>query len=101
MSEMKKTSRIWKNLLLCFLALLVPLLLVFGLFQNHRYKVLRNEVDELDSSQYETIDSNRRLVSDISQLAGSEKIEQKAVDEYGMQKIESEEIIRIKVGTDE
>lgn len=96
---MKKTNRIRKNIVLCALAFVIPLLLVAGLFQVHRYKVLKAEVDELDSKQYTVIDANRRLVGEISLLAGSDRIEETAVDEYGMQESESEDIVRIKVGS--
>ena len=79
--------------------MIVPLLLVAGLFQVHRYKTLAADVDELDSRQYSIIDGNRRLVGELSLLTGSDRIEQTAVDEYGMQEAESEDIVRVKVGT--
>ena len=96
---MKKVNRVKKNIVLCVLALIVPLLLVAGLFQVHRFKTLKTEVDELDSKQYSVIDGNRRLVGEISLLAGADRIEQTAVEEYGMQESESEDIVRIKVGS--
>ncbi|MCR4715127.1 MAG: cell division protein FtsL [Treponemataceae bacterium] len=96
---MKKTNNIKKNIWLCALALVVPLLLVVGLFQIHRFRTLKTEVDELDSRQYSIIDGNRRLVGEISLLAGSDRIEQTAVEEYGMQKAESEDIVRVRVGS--
>ncbi len=96
---MKKVNRVKKNIVLCVLALIVPLLLVAGLFQVHRFKTLKAEVDELDSKQYSVIDGNRRLVGEISLLAGADRIEQTAVEEYGMQESESEDIVRIKVGS--
>ena len=88
-----------KSILTCVLALIVPLLLVLGLVQVHRYKTLSAEVDELDSRQYSIIDGNRRLVGEISLLTGSDRIEQTAVGEYGMQEAESEDIVRVKVGS--
>ncbi|MCR4939135.1 MAG: cell division protein FtsL [Treponemataceae bacterium] len=96
---MKKVNRIKKNFILCMLAFLVPLLLVMGLFQVHRFKVLQAEVDELDEKQYSVIDGNRRLVGEVSLLAGADRIEETAVEEYGMKESESEDIIRIKVGS--
>lgn len=96
---MKKTNNVKKSIWLCALALIVPLLLVAGLFQIHRFRTLKAEVDELDSRQYSIIDGNRRLVGEISLLAGSDRIEQTAVEEYGMQKAESEDIVRVRVGS--
>ena len=96
---MKKVNSVKKSILTCVLALIVPLLLVLGLVQVHRYKTLAAEVDELDSRQYSIIDGNRRLVGEISLLTGSDRIEQTAVGEYGMQEAESEDIVRVKVGS--
>lgn len=99
MKSMKKVNSVKKSILMCVLALVVPLLLVAGLFQVHRYKTLAADVDELDSRQYSIIDGNRRLVGELSLLTGSDRIEQTAVEEYGMQEAESEDIVRVKVGT--
>lgn len=96
---MKKVNSVKKSILMCVLAFIVPLLLVVGLVQVHRYKTLAAEVDELDSRQYSIIDGNRRLVGELSLLTGSDRIEQTAVDEYGMQEAESEDIVRVKVGS--
>ena len=96
---MKKVNGVKKSILVCVLAMFVPLLLVAGLFQIHRFRTLKTEVDELDSRQYSIIDGNRRLVGEISLLTGSDRIEHTAVDEYGMQEAESEDIIRVKVGS--
>ena len=96
---MKKVNGLRKNILICVLAFIVPLLLVVGLVQVHRYKTLAAEVDELDSRQYSIIDGNRRLVGELSLLTGSDRIEQTAVGDYGMQEAESEDIVRVKVGS--
>ena len=96
---MKKVNGTKRNIFLCVLAFVVTLLLVAGLFQIHRFRTLKAEVDELDSRQYSIIDGNRRLVGEISLLAGSDRIEETAVEEYGMQKAESEDIVRVRVGS--
>ena len=51
MKSMKKVNGVKKSILICVLALIVPLLLVAGLFQVHRYRTLAADVDELDSRQ--------------------------------------------------
>ena len=96
---MKKVNGTKRNIFLCVLAFVVPLLLVAGLFQSHRFRTLKTEVDDLDNRQYSIIDGNRRLVGEISLLAGSDRIEETAVEEYGMQKAESEDIVRVRVGS--
>lgn len=79
------------------LGLSIPVLLFLALFQMHRYMTLDKQVTELNTAQYELIDSNRRLVSDISQLTGSERIEQLATEVYGMHPASTEEILRVEV----
>lgn len=79
------------------LAVSIPVLLFLAMFQMHRYMTLDKQVSDLNAAQYELIDSNRRLVSDISQLTSSERIEELATEVYGMHPAKSEEIMRVEV----
>lgn len=80
-----------------FLALLIPALMILAGVQTHRYTMLEKRVDQLNSSQYEIIEESKRLVSDISVLASSDRIEKIASEELGMRKAESEEIVRVEI----
>ncbi len=79
------------------LTLSIPVLLFLAMFQMHRYMTLDKQVTELNNAQYELIDDNRRLVSDISVLTSSERIEAIAIERYGMHLASSDEIVRVEV----
>lgn len=79
------------------LALCIPVLMILAGVQTHRYSVLEKRVDQLNMSQYEIIGESKRLVSDISVLANSDRIEKIASEELGMRKAESEEIVRVEI----
>lgn len=86
-----------KNVVLVILALCVPVLLALHGFQSNRYKNLENELKDLEKKQTELIEQNRQLISEISVLSSSERIERIAVEELGMRKVDSSEIIRVEV----
>lgn len=79
------------------LALCIPALMILAGVQTHRYSDLEKRVEQLDSAQYDIIEESRRLVSDISVLSSSDRIEQIATEELGMRKAESEEIVRVEI----
>jgi cell division protein FtsL len=95
--NMKKKSEIIQNVLIVLLALSIPGLLALANFETTKYAKLEKEVSELEDIQYQLIEENRKLVSEIGVLSSSERIEQIAVNEYGMRLAESEEIIRVDV----
>ena len=76
---------------MCLLTLVVCLLMAFCGILSRKY------VKKLNLSQYSVIEQNKRLVSEISTLTSSERIEDIAVNELGMRKAESEEIMRVEV----
>ena len=43
------------------------------------------------------IEENKRLVADISELAKPERIEKIAIEELGMHKAESEDVVRVEM----
>lgn len=76
---------------------LIPLLLAFDAFQAHRYAKLKSEIARLEARQVELVEKNRRLISDISLLSSSDRIEQIAENELGMHKAKSEDIVRVEI----
>lgn len=93
MKKIRSFSDIWVILL----ALCIPALMILAGVQTHRYSVLEKRVDQLNMSQYEIIEESKRLVSDISVLANSDRIEKIAAEDLGMRKAESEEIVRVEI----
>ncbi|MBO6176548.1 MAG: cell division protein FtsL [Treponema sp.] len=79
------------------MAVSIPLLLVLNGLQAKRYKVLEREMEAVKEKTVELIEENKKLNTDISVLASSERIEDKAVNEYGLHKAKTEETYRINV----
>lgn len=76
---------------------LIPLLLALDAFQAHRYAKLKSELAKLEAKQVEIVEQNRKLISDISLLSSSDRIEKIAEEELGMHKAKSEDIVRVEI----
>jgi cell division protein FtsL len=76
---------------------LIPLLLALDAFQAHRYARLKAELAKLEAKQIEVVEQNRKLISDISLLSSSDRIEKIAESELGMHKAKSEDIVRVEI----
>ncbi len=85
------------NTAVCTLALLLPAVLAVYAFQTKRYEELSREVGALERKQDELIEQNKKLVSDISLLLSSGRIERIAAGELGMHKADSEDIVRVEM----
>ena len=92
-----KTVRFLKNFLCCFLAVVIPLLLVAYALQAKRFNDLSKEITALEKKQEKLIEENKKLVSDISLLTSARRIEKIAVEELGMHKAESDDIVRVEM----
>ena len=76
---------------------LIPVLLFLYVFQAHQYAKLKSEVRSLEAKQIELIEKNKKLISEISVLSSSDRIEQIAENELGMHKADTGEIVRVEV----
>ena len=94
---MRKRNAFTNKLFMYIAAVLIPLLLVVDAIQATRYKKLEREVSALEDKQVKLIEENRRLISDISVLSSSDRIEQLAENELGMHKAKSNEIVRVEI----
>ena len=90
-SELK--NKIWAYVA----AALIPLFLVVQAFQSYRYKKLRAENRALENKQVELVEQNRKLISDISVLSSSDRIEKIAEGDLGMHKASTEDIVRVEI----
>ena len=95
---MKKKTKFIQNFATIILAISIPGLLALASFETKRYATLEKEVQDLEKKQYELIENNKKLVSEIGMLSSSERIEKIAISEYGMRLAESDEIVRVEVG---
>lgn len=94
---MKKRKHIVETVAVCVVALLIPLLLIFDAMQSGRYEILESEVTALERRQEELVESNKKLVSDISILSSADRVERRAREELGMRKAGADDIVRVEI----
>ncbi|MCR5217185.1 cell division protein FtsL [Treponema sp.] len=94
---MKKEHVFLKCTAYVIMALSIPLLLLINGIQAKKYKALEKEMEAVKEKTVLLIEENKKLNTDISVLASSERIEDKAVNEYGLHKAKTEETYRINV----
>lgn len=82
----------------CALAVAIPGVLGISAGLSRRYESLVNEVQALEQKQEMLIEDNKRLVTDISILSSSSRVEKIAAGELMMHKAESDDIIRVGIG---
>lgn len=87
----------FKGVLICFVAVSIPGLLILNAFQSRKYKELEDTVQELEEKQTKLVEQNKKLITDISLLSSSSRIESLAGGELNMKEAESEEIVRVKL----
>ncbi|MBR0033032.1 MAG: cell division protein FtsL [Treponema sp.] len=93
---MRKFGR--KKLFLTYLfAVFIPLLLIFEAVEAHKYTRLEEEVSLLEKKQVELVEKNRLLISEISLLSSSDRIEKIAENELGMHRAKTEDIVRVEL----
>ena len=92
-----KIKDFFKAVLICLFALSIPVMLGLYAVQAKKYTDLSKEVLELESKQEKLIEENKKLVSDIAVLSSADRIEKIAVEELGMHKAETEDIVRVEM----
>ena len=76
-------------------------LLILNGIQSSKYRELKKEVLELEKKQEKLIAENKKLITDISVLSSSDRIETIAENDLGMRKAETEEIVRVEMRKNE
>lgn len=87
----------FSKLLLCLVVLSIPAMLCLYAVQAKKYTTLTQEVRDLEKKQEKLIEENKKLVSDIAVLSSADRIEKIAVEELGMHKAETEDIVRVEM----
>ena len=77
--------------------LAIPFVLCLYAAQARRYTALTAEIRDLERKQEKLIEENKKLVSDIAVLSSADRIEKIAVEELGMHKAETEDIVRVEM----
>ena len=86
-----------KQLLALILTVSIPGLFFFTVKQSQVYNTLEREVNAYNDEQNRLIAENKRKISAISILSKPQRIEKIAVEELGMHKADSSQIIRISL----
>lgn len=97
MKNKLKRKNALKVFLICIFTISIPALLCLYAVQAKRYTNLERDIKELELKQVQLIEENKKIVSEISVLSSTDRIEQYAVDELGMHKAESEDIVRVEM----
>jgi cell division protein FtsL len=85
------------KMLLYFLTFTIPVFLGITTWQSNRFTELEWEVAQLESSQEEWVESNKRLIAGIAVLSSSERIEYIAKNDLGLIKKRPEEVLQIRI----
>ena len=96
-SEKKPGLKI--HILVYLFALLIPVLLILSAVHANRYAALKRELSGLEKSQVQLVEKNRELISEISVLSSSVRIERIAERDLGMHKAQKEDIVRVEMKT--
>jgi cell division protein FtsL len=83
--------------ILILLVIAVPLLLFANVLQAFRYSRLEREISRLEQEQLALIEENKRAILAISVLSSPQRVGPLAVDELGLERIDEEEIIRMRL----
>ena len=94
---MKKGRGIVRIIGIALLALCVPGALAIGGMRSRKYADLNKDVTDLETRQQALVDENKNLITDISLLSSTDRIERIAEQELGMRQAESEEIVRVQM----
>ncbi|MFC2324058.1 MAG: hypothetical protein ACFNLL_01120 [Bacteroides sp.] len=86
-----------KHLLALIFTVSIPGLFFFTVKQSQVYNTLEREVNAYNDEQNRLIAENKRKISAISILSKPQRIEKIAVEELGMHKADSSQIIRISL----
>lgn len=93
----KHRKRFVRELLICVCAGCIPGMLALSVMQSHRFSLLTEEITALEQRQSDLFEDNQRLISGISILGSSDRIERISRDQLGMKKAQSEHMLRIEI----
>jgi cell division protein FtsL len=86
-----------KKILIYFMVLTIPLSLGAVVYQSNRYTSLKAEIARMSALQEQYIRENKRLATEIALLSSSERIQEIARADLGMELKKPEEITQIIV----
>jgi cell division protein FtsL len=79
------------------MALTIPLFLGLMVWQSNRYQNLSRHLYNLEKTQEEWVESNKRLIADIAENSSPERIGYIVKNINGLQKILPEHFLQVKI----
>jgi len=86
-----------RYLLLYFMVITIPLFLGLLVWQSNRYQNLEKELNRLEQTQEEWLQSNKRLIAGIAEYSSAQRIEDIAKNQLDLQKIRPESLLQVKI----
>ena len=86
-----------KHLLLYVLVFTIPLFLGLLVWQSNRYRNISRELVRLEQTQREWVESNKRLIADISEYSSPERIDYIARNHLDLHKIQPEYFLQVRI----
>ena len=83
--------------LLYFFVLSIPVFLGFAAWQSNQYFLLNRSVRRLEAVQEELIDANKKIIANIAILSSSARIEQVAINDLSLVRIQPENVLQIRI----
>ena len=86
-----------KRLIVAALVLFIPALLFISVWQSYRYDMLNREVVELELTQKEIFEKNKKIVMGIEFLKSPFRINKIADEDLELEKISPDRMLRIDI----
>jgi cell division protein FtsL len=80
-----------------FFILTIPVFLGLTAWQSVRYTELEKNARRLEAIQEDWIEKNKRLIAGIAVLSSSARIEQVALNDLGLSKVQPEHVLQIRI----
>lgn len=75
----------------------VPMLFVVNVWQSHRFVLLQQRLESIQTSHLELLEENKRLVVGIAGLRSPARVRLIAEEELGLSPVQAERIRRIEI----
>ena len=75
----------------------IPVFLGLTVWQSLRFSSLNREVIRLETVQRELIEKNKLFIAEIAKFSSSERIENVAVRDLGLSKVQPENVLQISI----
>ena len=86
-----------RYILLYFIVFTIPLFLGLTAWQSVRYTKLDKALRRLEAAQENWLESNKKLAAGIAVLSSSSRIEQVAVHDLGLSKMQPEDVLQVRI----